>query len=182
MLSQTPINGGLNFPTIFSPDNGTMTASIGGSGDSSCKTVSHFQTTGPMTQSANQTSESVRMDQITSAAAVPSTGSPTGTRAAEVRSHKRRLSFYHSGHFPSMNLEQQFALQSKKESVNANTTIDVICDDDFYNDVDLDELEAQATSLLKGKLDLSIQKQDTIPQSHSPNLDVIMSPTFDLGI
>jgi hypothetical protein len=81
-----------------------------------------------------------------------------------------------------MNLEPEFALQSKKESVNGNATIDVLCDDQFYNDIDLDELEAQATSILKRKLDLSIPKQDINPQLHEPNLDVSMSPSFDLGI
>ncbi|XP_073225685.1 DEAD-box ATP-dependent RNA helicase FANCM [Cicer arietinum] len=179
LLSQTPISGGPRFSATFSPDNVTMTASIGESGNSSCKTASHFQT-GPTSHSANRTSESIGIDQMTSEA-VPSTSFPTDTET-DVRSRKRRLTFNHSGHFPSMNLEQEFALQSKKESAGANATIDVLCDDQFYNDIDLDELEAQATSFLKRKIDLSVKKQDTIPQSHEPNLDVIMSPSFDLGI
>jgi len=45
--------------------------------------------------------------------------------------------------------------------VDANSTIDILCDDQFYNDIDLDEFEAQATSILKQNLVLSIQKQDT---------------------
>ncbi|XP_045830757.1 DEAD-box ATP-dependent RNA helicase FANCM isoform X1 [Trifolium pratense] len=177
LLSQTPISGGPKFSTTFSPDNVTMTASIGESGNSSGKTASRFQT-GQTSHSANRTSESVCLDQMTSEA-VPSTSFPTET---DIRSRKRRLAFHHSGHFPSMNLEPEFALQSKKESVNGNATIDVLCDDQFYNDIDLDELEAQATSILKWKLDLSIPKQDINPQSHEPNLDVSMSPSFDLGI
>lgn len=179
MLSQTPISGGPNFSTTFSPDNVTITDSIGESGDSISKTVSHIQT-GPTSHSANRTSESVNINRITSDA-VPSTSLPTGT-GADARSRKRRLSFYHSVQFPRMNLEQEFALQSKKEPVDTNATIDVLCDDQFYDDIDLDELEAQATSILKRKLDLSTQKQDTNPQSQPPNLDVIMSPSFDLGI
>jgi len=177
LLSQTPISGGLKFSTTFSPDNATMTASIGESGNSSGKTVSCFQT-GQTNHSANRMSESVRMDQMTSEA-VPSTSFPTET---DIRSRKRRLTYHHSVHFPSKNLEQDFALQLKKESVNTNATIDGLCDDPFYNDIDLDELEAQATSILKRKLDPSIQKQDTNPQSHEQHLDVIMSPSFDLGI
>ncbi|XP_061362869.1 DEAD-box ATP-dependent RNA helicase FANCM, partial [Gastrolobium bilobum] len=179
LLSQTPINGGLNFSATFSPDHVTMATSVSESGDSSGKTTSHFQAE-PTDQSANRTSESVHINQTTSKA-VPSTGSLAGTRT-EIRSRKRRLTFYHSGNFPNMNLEQEFALHSKKETADADSTIDVLCDDQFYNDLDLDELEAQATSLLKRKLDLSIQKQDTIPQSHSPNLDIFRSPSFDLGI
>ncbi|KAK7263790.1 hypothetical protein RJT34_31387 [Clitoria ternatea] len=97
-------------------------------------------------------------------------GSETGT---DVRCRKRRLAFYHSGNMPTMNLEPEFALQSKKEAATA----DVGCEDQFYNDLDLDELEAQATLLLK-------QKQDAVPQfhSHTPNLDTLGSPSFDLGI
>ncbi|GAU15560.1 hypothetical protein TSUD_45970 [Trifolium subterraneum] len=177
LLSQTPISGGPKFSTTFSPDNVTMSASIGESGNLSGKTMSRFQT-GQTSHSANRTSESVCLDQMTSET-MPSTSFPTET---DIRSRKRRLTFHHSGHFPSMNLEPEFALQSKKESVNGNATIDVLCDDQFYNDIDLDELEAQATSILKQKLDLSILKQDINPQSLEANLDVSTSPSFDLGI
>ncbi|RDX61299.1 DEAD-box ATP-dependent RNA helicase FANCM, partial [Mucuna pruriens] len=157
LLSQTPSNGGVDFSATFTPDRVTMAASINESGDSSGKTVNHFHTE-PTKQSANRTLESVSIDQITSEA-VPSTCSPTGT-GTEIRIRKRRLAFYHSGHFPNMNLEREFALQSKK-AVDADATKDVLCDDQFYNDLDLDELEAQATLLLKRKL-LSTQKQDTV--------------------
>jgi len=81
-----------------------------------------------------------------------------------------------------MNLEQEFALESKKEVGDVDATTNVLCDDQFYNDLDLDELEAKATLLLKRKLDLSIQKQDKVSQSHLPNLDIFGSPSFDLGI
>ncbi|XP_058769697.1 DEAD-box ATP-dependent RNA helicase FANCM-like isoform X1 [Vicia villosa] len=177
LLSQTPMNGGPRFSTTFSPDNVTMTASIGESGNSSVKTVSRFQTE-HTSHSANRTSESISTDCMTSEAG-PSTSVPTET---DIRSRKRRLTFHNSGHFPSVNLEHQFALQSKKESVDTNATIDVLCDDQFLNTIDLDELEAQATSILKRKSDSSNQKQDVNPQSHEPNLDVIMTPSFDLGI
>jgi len=176
LLSQAPSKGGLDFPATFTPDRVTMAASTSESGDSSWN---HFHTD-PNKQSANRTLESVSIDQITSEA-VFSSCCPMGN-GTEIRSHKRRLSFYHSEHFPSMNLEQEFALQSKKEVGDVDATTDVLCDDEFYNELDLDELEVKATLLLKGKLDLSIQKQDTVSQSHSPNLDIFCSPSFDLGI
>ncbi|KAL2329415.1 hypothetical protein Fmac_022842 [Flemingia macrophylla] len=179
LLSQTPSNGGLDFSATFTPHCVTMSASISESGDSSGKTMNHFHIE-PTKQSVNRTSESVSIDWITSKA-VPSTSSATGT-GTEIRSRKRRLAFCHYGHFPNMNLEREFALQSKKETVDADITTDVLCDDQFYNDLDLDELEAQATLLLKRKSDLSIRKQDNIPQSHTPNLDIFRSPSFDLGI
>ncbi|XP_050888499.1 DEAD-box ATP-dependent RNA helicase FANCM isoform X2 [Lathyrus oleraceus] len=177
LLSQTPVSGGPKFSTTFSPDNVTMTASIGESGNSSVKTVSRFQT-GNISHSANRTSESISTDCMTSEVG-PSTSVPTET---DTRSRKRRLTFNNSGHFPSMNLEHEFALQSKKESVNTDPTIDVLYDDQFLNTIDLDELEAQATSILKRKLDSSTQKQDINTQSYELNLDVIMTPSFDLGI
>ncbi|CAL0329459.1 unnamed protein product [Lupinus luteus] len=164
LLSQTPMSGELNF-CAFSPDHVILTTS----GDSSSKVMSHLQA-----KPTKKTPESVHMNQITSEA-VPPTSSST------LISHKRRLAFYHSQHFPNKNLDQEFACQSKKESVDA--AVDVLCDDQFYNDIDLDELEAQATCLLKSKVDLSVQKQDTtIPLSQSQDLDILMSPSFDLGI
>lgn len=56
LLSQTPVSGGPKFPTTFSPDNVTMTVSIGESGDSSVKRVNRFQA-GNISHSANRTSE-----------------------------------------------------------------------------------------------------------------------------
>lgn len=179
MLSQAPRNGGLDFSATFTPDRVTMAASTSESGHSSGKTLNQFHTE-PTKQSANRTSESVSMDRITSEA-VFSNCRPMGN-GTEIRSRKRRLSFYHSEHFPSMNLEQEFALQSKKEVGDVDATTDVLCDDQFYNELDLDELEEKATSLLKRKLNLSVQKQDTVSQSHSPNRDIFRSPSFDLGI
>jgi len=61
----------------------------------------------------------------------------------DIRSHKRRLTTLSK-------------YESKKKPENANATIGVLCDDQFYNDIDLDEFEAQATPILKQNLDLSI--------------------------
>ncbi|XP_027911773.1 DEAD-box ATP-dependent RNA helicase FANCM-like isoform X2 [Vigna unguiculata] len=179
LLSQAPRNGALDFSATFTPDRVTMAASTSESGDSSGKSFNHFHTEATK-ESANRTSESISIDQTTSEA-VFSSCCPMGN-GTEIKSHKRRLSFYHSEHFPSMNLEQEFALESKKEVGDVDATTNVLCDDQFYNDLDLDELEAKATLLLKRKLDLSIQKQDKVSQSHLPNLDIFGSPSFDLGI
>ncbi|BAT91404.1 hypothetical protein VIGAN_06272800 [Vigna angularis var. angularis] len=179
LLSQAPSNGPLDFSATFTPDCVTVAASTSESGDSSGKSFNHLHTE-PTKESANRTSESVTIDQLTSEA-VFSSCCPKGN-GTEIKSHKRRLSFYHSEHFPTMNLEQEFALQSKKEVGDVDAITNVLCDDQFYNDLDLDELEAKATLVLKRKLDLSIQKQDKVSQSHLPNLDIFGSPSFDLGI
>ncbi|MED6106842.1 hypothetical protein PIB30_008229 [Stylosanthes scabra] len=156
LLTQTQINGGYGSSAMFSPDSVTNE-----SGVSSGKTVmSHVN------------------GSCIAPEKVPSTSSPTG----DTTSHKRRLSFYHSeGHLPIMNLEQEFALQSKKELVDApDFTVDYECDDQFYNDLDLDELEAQAISLHKKKLDMSTQKKDTNPFYNDLDLDELEAQAISL--
>lgn len=150
-------------------------------GDSSGNRVSYRQTPQieTMDQSACKSSQSVHINQITSEAVLSSTsGIETTTK---MRSRKRKLTFHHLGYFPNINLEEEFTLHSNKESMDANATGDILCDDHLFDNLDLDELEAQATSLLKQKTDLSIKKQDTEPQSPSQNLHTF-NPSFDLGI
>ncbi|XLR14107.1 hypothetical protein HN51_035008 [Arachis hypogaea] len=157
LLSQTQINGSYSSSAMFSPDSVTN-----GSGGSSGKTVmSHVH------------GNCIDQEKV------PSTSSLTGNVTS-----RKRLSLYHSGgHLPTMNLEQEFALQSKKDLVDApDFTVDYQCDDQFYNDLDLDELEAQAISLHKKKLGLSTQKQDAIPLPPSLKEDSFWAPSFDLGI
>ncbi|KAI4332333.1 hypothetical protein L6164_017253 [Bauhinia variegata] len=184
LLSQTPAQAGLKF-FASSPDQVTPMNKTGETLDSSSKTVRLLQT--PQTEQTNLSNckslESVHINQNTSEA-VPSSGgvcSYAGTKT-EMTSRKRKLTFCHSNNFPSINLEQEFALQSNKELMDANATVDVLCDDQLYDGLDLDELEAQATLLIKQRLDSASQKQDTVPQPHSQNRNLVNSPSFDLGI
>ncbi|KAK4256250.1 hypothetical protein QN277_009138 [Acacia crassicarpa] len=182
LLSQLPAEGGTNSSATFSPDYVSSMTIICENGVSSGSIPRHLQTPQiePTNQSASKDLQSVEVNQITSEA-IPSSSLSIET-TTQMRSRKRKLSFHQAG-FPSANLEQEFARQSNEEPMYAYATKDILSDDHIFDDIDLDELEAQAASLLKQKSDLSAQKPDThtIPQSHlhDPHLS---SPSFDLGI
>lgn len=115
--------------------------------------------------------------------AIPWTSVTARENERELENRKRKLSIYQGGYVPIINLEQQFQLEANgKESClqhqveKIETNEDVFYDDRFYEGLDLDEVEAQATMLLSRKSELLTQKED--PQ----NLDIFCSPTFDLGI
>lgn len=182
MLSQTPFEQGINASASFSPDYVSSMSKVSENGDSSLKRVSNLQTPQlePTDQSACKSSRSVDINQIVPEA-VPLSGS-TAETTKMIRSGKRKLTFQWSGYFPNINLEQEFALESNQESMDANAAKDILCDDHIFDNLDLDELEAQATSVLKQKLDLSTHhKQDAVHQSHSQNPSPF-NPSFDLGI
>ncbi|XP_054813100.1 LOW QUALITY PROTEIN: DEAD-box ATP-dependent RNA helicase FANCM-like [Prosopis cineraria] len=182
LLSQLPVEGGTNISATFSPEYVSSMTKISENGDSSGSIPRHLQTPQiePTNQSASKSMQSVEVNQITSEA-VPSSCFSIET-TTEMRSRKSKLTFHHFG-FPSTNLEQEFALQSNEESTKVNASKDILCDDHIFDNMDLDELEAQAASLLKQKSDLSTQKQvtQTMPQSHLHNPH-LSNPSFDLGI
>ena len=183
MLSQVPVpGGGTDSSATFSPDYGSSTTIISENGVSCGSIPRHLQTPQLETtnQSASKSLQSVEVNQITSED-IPS-GSLPVEATTQMRSRKRKLSFHRSG-IPSANLEQEFALQSNEEPVDAHATKDILCDDNIFDDIDLDELEAQAASLLKQKSVLSAHKPDphSIPKSHLRNPH-LSNPSFDLGI
>ncbi|GAV57775.1 Helicase_C domain-containing protein/ResIII domain-containing protein [Cephalotus follicularis] len=110
----------------------------------------------------------------------------------KIKSRKRKLSFHQSESIYAINLESEFLLESehaRKESFqqdqayNTDANGDVLDDDQFYEGLDLDAVEAEATSLLKHRSEMSTQKQDIIPQTDQLlNLGLQNSPSFDLGI
>lgn len=107
---------------------------------------------------------------------------------------KRKLSFYQDKSVPAINLEQQFLVQSEAagretslqdhqvQKIEAN--VDVFDDDDdqFYAGLDLDAVEEQAAKLLGYKLELSEPKRKMIHDATPPQLGILGSPSFDLGI
>ncbi|KAJ7949704.1 DEAD/DEAH box RNA helicase family protein [Quillaja saponaria] len=182
LLSQSPIVRQPNLSITFSPDCASPMTKISETGSSLDKTLDSLQTpqTGFANQSAVRGSESFKINQ-NSCEVVPCTTS-TCRYETEMESGKRKLSFYQSGSIPIVNLECEFALQSDKESMHGNAITDEFCDDDIYDGLDLDELEAQATLLLRQKSDLPTQKQETASQTHGQLPNLISSPSFDLGI
>ncbi|KAM7279588.1 hypothetical protein ACFE04_006722 [Oxalis oulophora] len=116
----------------------------------------------------------------------------------EMESRKRKLTFEQSRSTLAINLERQLLAPSENvhqseqtapkafihdhgETSNAN---ELMSDDDdlFYQSLDLDAVEAQATMLLKHKSEIATQKQETIPKENQQQNLVQNSPSFDLGI
>ncbi|KAG6578303.1 DEAD-box ATP-dependent RNA helicase FANCM, partial [Cucurbita argyrosperma subsp. sororia] len=135
------------------------------------KTLNVFQTTltGNVNQSHTMHSEHVKMKRSPEVVISTTGGCPSAT---EVESRNRNLTFCASESVPKLNLDRQFELVvAGRESIS-----DV--DDEFYEGLDLDAVEAQAKLLLEKKVELP---QMMVTQPHK-NLDLHTSPSFDLGI
>ncbi|XP_048129924.1 DEAD-box ATP-dependent RNA helicase FANCM isoform X2 [Rhodamnia argentea] len=107
---------------------------------------------------------------------------------SDVERLKRKSRFHDPDSVPAINLEREFLSQGdsgNEEPVHQNQAngvpadFDLFSDDHFYEGVDLDALEAQATLLLQRSSECSKEKKETIPK---PSVDHAGSPTFDLGI
>nr|XP_017237619.1 PREDICTED: Fanconi anemia group M protein homolog isoform X2 [Daucus carota subsp. sativus] len=109
-------------------------------------------------------------------------------------SRKRKLSPCQVGPLPVQNLDGKFLLQSEAQAKDRShwmnkdspVTIEFDDDDQFYDGIDLDALEEQATKYLRSKSNLSMQNQmkNLDPNNHAdlreePSFDL---PSFDLGI
>lgn len=178
LLSQSPIVLHPNFSADCSPCSQTPITRIDEIGSSLSKSIYNLD------QSSERNKVSVEINpKIISSKAVPWTSFSPGEDGRELESRKRKLGVYQGGSVPAINLDQQFQLEStRKESSlqhqaeKFETNGDVFYDDQFYEGLDLDAVEAQATMLLRHKSELLTQKQDT------QNQDLFGSPTFDLGI
>ncbi|XP_018841125.2 DEAD-box ATP-dependent RNA helicase FANCM isoform X2 [Juglans regia] len=179
LLSQSPMERQHNHFATFSPISVAPMSRIGENGSSSGKTLYSLRM--PQTDSGNQltgrNSESFQTGR--SSSQVPCTTSVTIKGNQEMETRKRKLSLYQSESTPTINLETEFLLQSEaagRESLqhcdtNEDASKDAFYDDQFYEDLDLDAVEAQATLLLKQKSEL--------PHPKNP---IPSSPSFDLGI
>ncbi|XP_031736810.1 DEAD-box ATP-dependent RNA helicase FANCM isoform X5 [Cucumis sativus] len=102
-------------------------------------------------------------------------------RTTDVESMNRNSTFCTSEPVPVLNLDKQFELVvAGRESIsevdsNRNVFID---DDEFYEGLDLDAVEAHAKLLLQKKVELP---QIMVTQQQK-NIPIDTSPSFDLGI
>lgn len=168
----------------FSPDSLAPTTRTSDAGSISGKTVFSLRTpqTGSTDRSISRHSKSLLINHDLEAA--PSTAGVYPKHEKEIESRKRKLSFCLSSSVPAINLEQKFQFQLEDEGrhlqrSDANPDPDILYDDQFYEDIDLDAVEAQATLLLKDKSE-SMQEKKITPQPQNPSL--FNSPSFDLGI
>lgn len=109
-----------------------------------------------------------------------------------IESRKRKLNSHQGHSLPMLNLDKKFALLSETArdsspmhvhvETKTEESIDVFEDDEFYEGIDLDAIEEEATKLLKQKAECSMQKVKGSSQTIQPNLEILGSPSFDLGI
>ncbi|EXB22639.1 Fanconi anemia group M protein [Morus notabilis] len=179
LLSQSPmprLPSGSD--TLTTPNSMAPTPRTSERGSGSGKASFCLQT--PLTDSTNQSKNSrdskpsFRINHKTEAVPCSATSVSSKCEGDNV-SKKRKLSFCTSSSVPTINLEQEF--QRECEMVCDNDD-----DDNFFDSIDLDAFEAQATLLLKQKSELlTTQKQEVImpAKPESPGFDF---PSFDLGI
>ncbi|KAH9692064.1 DEAD-box ATP-dependent RNA helicase FANCM [Citrus sinensis] len=193
LLSQSPVVRQPNFSLTYSPDSATPMTRITGSGSSSGKTLISMQT--PHSKSANRStcrnSESIQTIQQQTTSATFTSTDLIRERERNLENRKRKLSYYHSGSTPAINLEPEFSFHSEDtgknlcqqgQGDNIKANGETIDDDQFYENLDLDAVEEHAALLLKQKSEFSVHEQEVIPQSQLQKLDIHCSPSFDLGI
>ncbi|KAM6584375.1 hypothetical protein CsatB_011377 [Cannabis sativa] len=191
LLSQSPMP---RFPigsATQSPNSTALTTRTREAGSYSLETSSTFQT--PPTESANHSvnnSEESKQIQMKnpSSEAVPCTTGVSSNIEIDYGGRKRKLSFYgtSSSSIPTLNLEPEFQLQYEAAGGSeapkyCDKNDEMVCDDEFYEGLDLDEVEAQATLLLKQKAEA--QRREVIaPYIPPENPSSPSMPSFDLGI
>ncbi|KAH9757855.1 DEAD-box ATP-dependent RNA helicase FANCM [Citrus sinensis] len=193
LLSQSPVVRQPNFSLTYSPDSATPMTRITGSGSSSGKTLISMQT--PHSKSANRStcrnSESIQTIQQQTTSATFTSTDLIRERERNLENRKRKLSYYHSGSTPAINLEPKFSFHSEDtgknlcqqgQGDNIKANGETIDDDQFYENLDLDAVEEHAALLLKQKSEFSVREQEVIPQSQLQKHDIHCSPSFDLGI
>ncbi|CAA3017902.1 DEAD-box ATP-dependent RNA helicase FANCM isoform X2 [Olea europaea subsp. europaea] len=162
LLSQSPLERLPNFSTHISPDSTAP----------SIRTDKRTNLIGPQNHSLQ----------------TPQIGLDTSENESKTENQKRKLSFNQAQSIPMVNLENEFLLHSEAAQNNSPSrarteeNLDIFEDDRFFEDIDLDALEEQATKLLRYKSECSMQNQVRTSEPMAQNLDLPGSPSFDLGI
>ncbi|KAK6116697.1 hypothetical protein DH2020_049579 [Rehmannia glutinosa] len=165
LLSQSPFQ---RLPTKFSPDSVVQSSRMDGSGSSSG--AKHDDTPQTGLQSTARISQ-FACDEI-----------PSEIVETTLDSRKRKLSFYQAQSVPMVNLDKEFSVLSEAARGNFAENGDIFEDDQFYEGIDLDAVEEEAAKLLRQKTECSTQKTATLSEPIRPNLGVMGSPSFDLGV
>lgn len=115
--------------------------------------------------------------------------------SSKLECRKRKLSFQNTGPITvrkfQLDLEAQLEHSGKAsphcEPGSTENNNDPLCDDDFYQSLDLDAVEAQATELLRYRSGLSINNIPAPMPKHPAEIkqdlgiNYLGSPSFDLG-
>ncbi|KAL6525255.1 hypothetical protein OROMI_030848 [Orobanche minor] len=171
LLSQSPFQ---RLPTKFSPDSAVesrrMDASVSTSGSK------HVDT--PQTGLES----TARISRLS-----------CDENKSTLDSRKRKLSYYQAQSVPMVNLDKEFSAIAGTAGENssmqiqqverAEENIDNIFEDDrFYEGLDLDAIEEEATKLLRQKSERSTLKETTLSEPVQHIFGIMDSPSFDLGI
>ncbi|XP_021847938.1 DEAD-box ATP-dependent RNA helicase FANCM isoform X2 [Spinacia oleracea] len=121
--------------------------------------------------------------------AIPSSSSNALVNVVTTQSLKRKMISSRAFTLPAKNLEKEFysdsALPSKEASISCQGNVVgsgcTLSDDQFYEGLDLDELEAQAAKLLSQRTGSSVQGKKT-SEPPPQNTTLLGVPSFDLGI
>ncbi|KAL6984536.1 hypothetical protein U1Q18_017913 [Sarracenia purpurea var. burkii] len=193
LLSQSPIvilpNSGIN----FSPNSVASKTGMSESGRSSGMVKHSLQTPETNPEPPGKISGlsfQLKHERISTEQMPCTTNGIPREKENTMGSRKRKLNFYQVGSVPAINLDQEFLVHTKAASRETSvkdqaqkieTNGDVFDDDQFYDGLNLDEVEEQAAKLLRYKSQQSIH-QKMIADLTQPSLGVLGSPSFDLGI
>ncbi|KAL8485930.1 hypothetical protein ACS0TY_028004 [Phlomoides rotata] len=176
LLTQSPFQRLPNFASKYSPDSVVQSSRIDESGSSSGAKRDDTPQNGFLSTARNSQ--------------FPSDGVPTETVESNLESRKRKLSFYQSHSVPMINLDKEFSLFPEAARENSSMQVhaerieeigDVFDDDQFYEGIDLDAVEEEATKLLRKKTECSTQKGAALSEPVQQSVEILESPSFDLG-
>ncbi|KAK1323586.1 hypothetical protein QJS10_CPA02g00572 [Acorus calamus] len=178
-------------PAITLPHR-TLSPKTAESGGSSTEIINNsLQTPRTSLQSEHQSTD---RNSISCKLVTAETGNLLKENDQKLEIRKRKLNFQPVGSFYSMKIQREHKLQSEAGITTSEShqleqvepSIDAVFDDTLYEHLDLDEVEAQATKLLKSKLSME-KSPRTIPNhtnqiKNDMSLNLPGSPSFDLGI
>ncbi|XP_073148428.1 DEAD-box ATP-dependent RNA helicase FANCM isoform X2 [Henckelia pumila] len=172
LLSQSPFQRIPNGSTDFSPDSMFQSSTMNESGSSSATNHDKTTQTGLESTAKNSRFVSTKID---------------NECRPDIR--KRKLSFFQAQSVPMVNLDDKFSLLSKATAKTSSPLLeirnmeekrDVFEDDDqFYEGIDLDAVEEEASKLLR---DCCVRNTAMTNEAIPLNLGIPGSPSFDLGV
>ena len=191
LLTQSPFQAQQKHYSVDTPESLPSGATMGVVGECSGRTCSletpHSCLKSPNIFTRNLTDSHLH---LIPCEAIPSSSKNVQSNLTNTESCNRILISSRAFNLPAKNLEKEFCSDSalpNKETLSSYQTngIDTGCasflDDQFYEGLDLDELEAQATKLLSQKTGSSAQKR-RFSELSAKNKTLFSSPLFDLGI
>ncbi|KAL9229067.1 hypothetical protein vseg_004583 [Gypsophila vaccaria] len=188
LLTQSPFQEQQKHFTLVSPTSVTSVSTIVESGDCLGKTFARTPQGCPKSILSGRNSVCSRLKFATRETIPSNSKSPLAIKAT-TNSRKRKLNSGKVSGLPAKNLDNEFSSHSgfsnkeDKPSYVANGTDAswLGFSDDFYEGIDLDELETQAAKLISQKSGPSMLSQRTSEPS-AENASVLDAPSFDLGI